>query len=130
MPSKPTTIEAYLIPLTSPQRAQLEKLRQVIRKAVPNAEEIISYSMPAFRQEGIVVWYAGAKNHYAVYVYPRVKMLFTKELVGFKGTKSSIHFEYGKPVPVKLITAIVKESLRQNLTKASNPKMKKLKAAK
>jgi uncharacterized protein YdhG (YjbR/CyaY superfamily) len=73
--------------------------------------------MPAFRQEGIVVWYAAASKHYAIYVYPRVKELFKEDLTAYKGTKSSIHFEYDKSVPVRLITRIAKESLKQNLAK-------------
>ena len=125
MSTKPTTIEAYLAGLPPPQREILEKLRQVIRKAAPEAEEVISYAMPAFKQSGIVVWFAAAKNHYAVYVYPRVKESLAEQLDGYEGTKSSIHFDYGKPMPVRLITAIVKESLTQNLAKKGEPKADK-----
>ncbi len=125
MPTKPTTIDSYLAALPPPQREILEKLRQIIRKAAPEAEEVVSYAMPAFKQAGIVVWFAAAKNHYAVYVYPRVKESLAKELEGSDGTKSAVHFSYDKRMPVRLIESIVKESLKQNLARAKKTNVSK-----
>jgi uncharacterized protein YdhG (YjbR/CyaY superfamily) len=113
MPAKPKTVEQYLSTLPIDRRVKLEKLREVLRKAAPEAEEVISYSMPAFKDGKIVAWYAAAKNHYALYVYPRVRNVFAEELSEYAGTKSSIHFEYDKSLPVKLVSRIAKESLRQ-----------------
>ena len=118
--SKFKTVEEYFARLPERDRDVLEKLRETLRRALPKAEEVISYAMPAFRQEGIVVWYAAAKDHYAIYVYPRVMGVFKEELTSYKGTKSAIHFAYDKPLPARLITKIAKESLRQNLEKPRN----------
>jgi len=122
MPAKYKTTEEYLATLPNEKRAVLTKLRAALRKALPQAEEVISYAMPAFKQDGIVIWFAAAKNHYAVYVYPRVMAVFKEELKDFSGTKSAIHFSYDKAMPVKLITKIAKESLRQNLAKSNKKK--------
>ncbi len=111
--------EEYLATLPEEKQIILRKLREVLRKALPKAEEVISYSMPAFKQGGIICWFAAAKNHYAIYVYPRVMGVFKKELKEYSGTKSAIHFAYDKRMPVGLITKIAKESLRQNLTKTA-----------
>ena len=62
-----------------------------------------------------MVWFAAAKNHYAIYVYPRVMAKFKKELADYSGTKSAIHFAYDKAMPVGLITKIAKEPLRENI---------------
>jgi len=116
------TTDQYIESLPEEKQAVMIQLRQILRKALPDAEEAISYSMPAFKQKGIVVWFAAAKNHYAIYVYPRVMAIFKAELKGFSGTKSAIHFEYGKPMLTKLIARIAKESLRQNLEKSKKIK--------
>ena len=111
-------VDDYLKKLPLAKQQALREMRAVLRAALPEAEEVISYSMPAFRQEGIVAWYAAASKHYALYVYPRVKQLFADQLKPYKGTKSAIHFEYDKPLPKRLVARIVKESLKQNLAKA------------
>ncbi len=115
-------VETYLAALPELERKVLMKLRGTLTRALPRAEEVISYSMPAFRQEGIVVWYAAAKKHYALYVYPRVMAVFREELRAYGGTKSAIHFDYRKPLPARLIARIAKESLLQNLERAAKKK--------
>jgi uncharacterized protein YdhG (YjbR/CyaY superfamily) len=117
MPAKYKTIDEYLATLPKEKQGTLKKLRETLGKALPKAQQVISYSMPAFKQDGIVVWFGAAKNHYAVYVYPRVTSVFREELSEYTGTKSAIHFAYDKPMPARLITKIAKESLRQNLAR-------------
>jgi uncharacterized protein YdhG (YjbR/CyaY superfamily) len=124
MAARYKTIDEYLATRLPEKQATLKKLRDALRTALPKAEGVISYSMPAFRKEGIVVWFAAAKNHYAIYVYPRVLSMFRKELSEYGGTKSAIHFAYDKAMPVKLITKIAKESLKQNLEKLEAKKKK------
>lgn len=118
MATKYKSVEDYFKAISEREREVLATLRNTLKRALPNAEEVISYSMPAFKQEGIVVWYAAAKNHYAIYVYPRVMSVFKEELKAYSGTKSAIHFDYNKPVPARLVTKIAKESLKQNLSRA------------
>ena len=121
--AKYKTTEQYLDTLPADKCDTMKKLREILHKALPDAEEVISYAMPAFKQDGIVVWFAAAKDHYAVYVYPRVMSVFKEELKTFSGTKSAIHFSFEKAMPTKLIARVAKESLKQNLFK-SRPKKK------
>ncbi len=110
-------MEEYFAGLSEMELSALTRLRETLKRALPNTEEVISYNMPAFREEGIVVWYAAAKKHYAVYVYPRVMAVFKEELKPYGRTKSAIHFSYEKPMPVRLIAKIAKESRKQNLAR-------------
>jgi uncharacterized protein YdhG (YjbR/CyaY superfamily) len=95
----------------------LDKIRQTIRMAVPEAEEIFSYGMPAFRFHGMLVWYAAFTNHYSVFIRPDLMKLFFDELKPYKLTKSAIRFPYGTPVQVELISKIVKAGAAINQEK-------------
>lgn len=101
---------------------KLEKLRQIIKTAAPGAEEVISYGMPAFRLNGMLVYFAGFKNHYSF--FPGNSSLIAtmaEELKDYKTSKGTIQFELDKPVPVALIKKIVKARVMENL---SRPKKK------
>ena len=108
-------VDQYLA--AQPERVSipLEKIRETIRKAVPEAEEAISYQMPSFKYHGIVAWYAPAKNHYAIYMAPKFLVQFKEQLAQYSQTKSAIHFDYNNPVPVELITEMVLAAVRENL---------------
>lgn len=112
--AKSTTIEGYIKLQPAPVKKKLEELLAVIRKAAPGAEEVISYGMPGFKHKGMLVWFAAAKNHFGFYARPGVLAPFEKERSAFTCTKSATHFLYDKPVPAKLVTAIVKEAIRFN----------------
>jgi uncharacterized protein YdhG (YjbR/CyaY superfamily) len=114
MQPKVKSIDDYIALQPQEVRPVLEKLRFAIHKAAPKAEEVISYNMPGFKQNGIVIWFAGAKNHYGIYPYPKTIDAFKKELKGYDLSKGTIRFPYDKPVPVKLITAIVKHNVKRN----------------
>jgi len=103
-----------------PEKVQvfLEKLRQTIKAAAPNAEEVISYGMPAFRYHGILVYFAAFKNHYSL--FPANSSLIAdmeEELKMYKTSKGTLQFKFDKPLPVALIKKIVKERVKQNLNK-------------
>lgn len=104
----------------------LEKIRQTIRKAVPAAEEVISYQVPAFRLYGMMMFFAAFKKHYSVFTLPRYLKAFTNELASYKTTKSAINIPVEKPVPVQLITKIAKYAAAQN-SEAAKLKLKKKK---
>lgn len=108
-------IDAYLAALPEETRQPLEEIRRIIRKALPDAEEAISYQMPSFKLNGIIAWYAPSKKHYAIYMRPKFYTDFNEELATFSRTKSAIHFEYGKPVPEKLITDLVVAAAKENM---------------
>ena len=117
--NKPTDIDAYISGYPEAIRKLLQEIRDTIKKAAPQAEEVISYGMPAFRQNGMLVWYAAFKNHIGFYPIPSGIEAFKDELSAFKGTKGSIHFPLDKPLPVDLISRIVSFRLAENMIKES-----------
>ena len=90
-------------------------MRSTIRKALPKAEEVISYNMPAYRQLGeIVLYFAGWKQHYSLYpAGPHLVDAFKEELAAFKVDKGTIRFSLDAPVPKKLIGDIAKLRLSE-----------------
>jgi len=105
---RPQDVDEYIQDYPKNVETLLQKVRLTIRKAAPDAEEIISYSMPAYRQKGILVWFAGFKNH--IGFYPGVSGIehFKTELSRFKSAKGSVQFPIDKPIPLALISRIVK----------------------
>ena len=123
--NKPNDIDAYISGYPESIRKLLQEIRDTIKKAAPQAEEVISYGMPAFRQSGMLVWFAAFKNHIGFYPIPSGIEAFKNELSAFKGTKGSIHFPLDKPLPVDLISRIVSFRLTENMIKES-AKIKKI----
>jgi uncharacterized protein YdhG (YjbR/CyaY superfamily) len=93
----------------------LEQMRQTIKKAAPKAEEVISYNMPAFKYHGILVYFAAYKNHIGFYATPTGHSEFKEELSIYKQGKGSVQFPLTKPLPLDLITKIVKFRVKENL---------------
>ena len=112
------TINDYIEAQPVEKRATLQKMRAIIQKAAPKATEVISYSMPAFKQEGILVYFAAFKNHYGFFPTSKPIDVFKKELAPYKTSKGSIQLPIDKPLPIKLIQAIVKFRVAQNKDKA------------
>jgi len=96
----------------------LEKLRQAIKQAAPEAEEVISYQMPAYKFHGMLCYFATFQDHYSLFVSPDVREVFSERLASYKLTKSAIKFPLDESVPVKLVTEIVKYAAKNNLNKA------------
>ena len=97
----------------------LEKIRKTIRKAAPDAEETISYLIPTFTLKGkYLVYFAAYKKHIGLYPAPRGSEKFKKELSRYEGGKGTVRFPLDKPIPLALITRIVKFRIKQNLEKA------------
>jgi uncharacterized protein YdhG (YjbR/CyaY superfamily) len=118
-------VNAYLSSQPENTRAVLEKIRETIKKAVPDATELISYQMPAFKFHGIIAWYAPFKKHYSLFVRPIVMGAFQEDLKPYELSKSAIRFPLNHPVPVELITRIVKYSAELNLAKERSKKGKR-----
>ncbi len=95
-------------------RDKLGELRQIIRSAAPKAEEVISYRMPAFKLNGILVYFAACKNHIGFYPTGSGITAFEKELTGYNYSKGAIQFPLDKQLPISLIKRIVKFRLRQD----------------
>lgn len=115
---KPANIDEYIGAFPNDVQEILEKIRIAIQKAAPDAKEKISYSMPAFEQNGIVVYFAAFKNHIGLYALPSGHETFQEELSQYKSGKGSVQFPFNKPMPYDLITKIVKFRVKENLEKA------------
>jgi len=108
-PEKPTTVDEYLAGVEEPKRSTLEAVRASIRRAVPDADEVISYGMPAFRLGGkVVAGFAAFKAHLAYLphsgsVFPQL----ADELTGFTYTDGSLHFAVDEPLPDALVARLV-----------------------
>ena len=101
---------------------KLEQVRQAIKKAAPKAEEVISYQMPAYKYHGMLVYFAGWKNHIGFYPTSTGTNIFKKELSVYKGAKGSVQFPLDKPMPLVLISKIVKFRVKENEAKAAAKK--------
>jgi len=122
MSPKPQTIDEYLARVSDDQRAALEKLRKTIRSAAPKAEECISYSMPAFRLNGILVGFAAKQKHCALYPFSGTTVRnFKKELEGFETSMGAIRFQPDTPLPAALVRKIVKARIAENTSAAKGP---------
>lgn len=103
------SVDEYIASQPKAVRSVLQRVRSVIRKALPEAEEVISYQIPAFRLHGrIVLYFAAWKEHYSIYPALDVAAVFKDELVRYKVSKGTIRFPLSEPVPVKLIERIAK----------------------
>ncbi len=105
-----TSVDQYLARQPEAVRALLERVRSTIRKAVPDAQETISYQIPAYKLPGgAVLYFAGWKKHYAIYpVTEKVVTAFKSELAPYEMSKGTVRFPLEKPVPVRLIARIAK----------------------
>jgi uncharacterized protein YdhG (YjbR/CyaY superfamily) len=116
--NKINNVDKYISLFSLDTQMILKQIRQTIKKAIPEAEEVISYNMPAFKFHGILVWFAAFKKHYSIFIRPKILQVFKEELKQYELTKSAIKTPYGNPVPVKLITKIIKYAAKENLKKA------------
>ena len=118
MPKKPSTIDEYLAALTVKQRAELQRLRQTIRKILPMAEECIGYAMPAFRLDGrIVAGFAATAKGFSYYPFSGSTLdTLASELDGYDKTKSALHFTVDKPLPAPLVRKLVRARAAEGRT--------------
>jgi uncharacterized protein YdhG (YjbR/CyaY superfamily) len=120
------TIDDYLAVCPADIRKILIGLRETIKKAAPKAEEKISYQMPAFFQKGDLVYFAALKNHIGFYPTPSGIEAFKEELSDYVTSKGAVRFPYEKPLPLKLISEIVKFRVIENLEKEDMKKKKNI----
>ncbi len=110
-------IDTYIALQPIEVKELLEQMRHTIKKAAPNAEEVISYGMPAFKYHGMLVYFAAFKKHIGFYSLPSGHAAFEKELSAYKQGKGSVQFPLDKPLPLVLITKMVKFRVKENLEK-------------
>lgn len=121
---KPINVDEYISAFPVETKILLEQLRSTIKKAAPKAEEVISYGMPAYKINGMLVYFAGYKKHIGFYPTSSGIAHFKKDLSIYKGAKGSVQFPLDKKLPLALISKIVKFRLAENSEKAKSKKQK------
>lgn len=115
MDTKVDTVESYLAAVEPVKRATLEGLRQRIKALIPDAEETISYGIPAFKHNGrMVVYIAAFKNHCSLYPVTEARAEFPEEMNAYKGGKGTMQFSPEAPPPQDLLEKIVRLRLESN----------------
>ena len=108
------TVKEYLAAVPEAARPRIEELRAVIRAAVPKeAVEVISYKIPAFKADRVLVWYAAFAKHCSLFPTKAVIEQFKNELKGYSKSKGTVHFPLDKPLPRSLIRKMVKARVKQ-----------------
>jgi uncharacterized protein YdhG (YjbR/CyaY superfamily) len=115
--NKPNDIDAYIEGFPGDIQKILRQLRATIKKSAPQAVEIISYGMPAFKFNRILVWYAAHTKHIGFYPGASGIEAFKDDLSHYKGAKGSVRFPFDQPLPFGLITEIIKFRVSENLQK-------------
>lgn len=108
------TVDEYLSALPKASKDKIEVLRQMIREAAPEAEEVISYNIPAFKWNGMLVWYAAFKKHIGFYPKASAIAALKHKLTLYKTSKGAIQFPIEEPIPEKLVREIVRFRVKEN----------------
>jgi uncharacterized protein YdhG (YjbR/CyaY superfamily) len=116
---KHKNVNDYIAGFPKSMQKILAQMRAAIKKAAPAAEEVISYGMPAYKLNGMLVFFAGYKNHIGFYATPTGHKAFEKELSVYKQGKGSVQFPIDKPLPLTLISKIVKYRVKENQDKTN-----------
>ncbi|MDM0108076.1 DUF1801 domain-containing protein [Variovorax sp. J22R24] len=115
----PATIDEYIGGFAPDVQAILQKVRQTVANVAPDAQETISYRIPAFKQDGILVYFAAFKKHIGFYPPVKGDARLEKALLPYAGEKGNLRFPLSEPVPFDLIERITRLRLQQNLARAS-----------
>ncbi len=119
------SIDEYISTFPAETQKILQELRATIKAAAPDAEERISYQMPAFYLKGILVYFAAFKNHISFFPTASGVYAFKDELSAYAGSEGTVRFPTDKPLPLDLISEIVSFRVNENLTKAEMKSRKK-----
>jgi uncharacterized protein YdhG (YjbR/CyaY superfamily) len=122
---KPKDVDSYIASFPRDHKALLKKVQRTIRAAAPEASEVISYNIPAYRQNGMLVYFAGFKHHIGLYPPVRGNVALEKAVAKYAGPKGNLQFPYDEPLPLALITRIVRHNVKQDLARAAGNKKPK-----
>ncbi len=111
-------IDSYIAAQPAEIQEQLLQMREIIRKAAPKATEVISYAMPAYKQNGVLVYFAGYKQHIGFYPTGSGIKAFADEIASYKNSKGAVQFPLDKPLPKGLISRMVKFRVKEDAEKA------------
>ena len=122
----PENIDEHIDSFPTNVQKILQRIRKTIQKAAPGAREVISYQMPAFKLNRVLVYFAGYQNHVSLYPAPRGAAEFKAELAQYEGGKGTVQFPLGQPVNFDLIARIVKYRATENAASDSARSKKKI----
>lgn len=123
-PQKPKDIDGYISQSPADTQAILEQVRATISSAAPDAKEVISYMMPAFKQHGILVYFAAWQKHIGLYPPISGDKTLEKAVARYAGPKGNLQFPLDEPMPLDLIERIVKLRVKQDAEKAAAKRKK------
>lgn len=125
--SKPKDIDEYIARFPLDTKEILEQIRATIKKVVPEVEETINYGIPAYNLNGTyLIYFAAYKNHIGFYPVPSAIDLVDKDFASYKTSgKGTIQFPLNKPIPLNLITKLVKFKVKENIEKVAKKKQTK-----
>ena len=124
-PKKAKDIDDYISKFPADVQAILQKVRETIRHAAPVAKETISYMMPAFRQHGILVYFAAWEKHIGMYPPISGNKTLERAIARYAGPKGNLQFPLDEPIPYDLIERLVKLRVKQDSAKAAEKRQKK-----
>ena len=108
-----SAIDEYLKNVSTPQKAALERVRKVVKQIVPDAEEVISYGMPAFKvNKQYLIYFAAFKNHMSIFPTADPMIAAIGELSKFRTSKGTLQFTEDNPIPEPLIKEIITHRLK------------------
>ena len=117
--SAPRTIDEYIARCPDDVQVILEKIRAIVAAVAPDAQERISYRMPAFWQQGILIYFAAFKSHIGIYPPFSGDAKLERALARYRGPKGNLKFPLDEPIPCQLIRRLVRRKLEQNLAKTT-----------
>lgn len=115
--AKPSTVDEYIQAFAPEIQERLQTLRLSIQQAAPEAQEVISYGMPAYKLNGILVYFAGYKNHIGFYPTGSGIKAFEQVLSRFKWSKGAVQFAHKEALPLELVSQMVKYRVAENQAK-------------
>ena len=115
----PKNVDEYIESFSSGVQAILRRVRKVVREAAPQAQEVISYRMPALKQNGVLVYFAAFKGHIGLYPPVAGNASLQKAIAPFAGAKGNLRFPYDKPIPYELISRITEFRVKQDSAKSA-----------
>ncbi len=113
--SNPASVDEYISAFPPDVQAILQRIRKVVRKAAPGAQETLSYRMPAFKLNGMLLYFAAFKKHIGLYPPIRGDGRLEKAIARYAGEKGNLRFPLDEPIPYDLIERIAKLRVKQNL---------------
>jgi uncharacterized protein YdhG (YjbR/CyaY superfamily) len=116
----PASVDEYIASFPPKVQAVLQRIRQVVRAAAPEAREVISYRMPALKQNGILVYFAAFKNHIGLYPPVAGDAHIESAIAPYAGEKGNLRFPFDRPIPYELIARITELRARQDSAKAAS----------